>query len=72
MCGLASDSVKIYMNFSKNLEINLFQYMTAYTFVSNACKYVVSVVNICFIVALRNLLLFTDPVHDDLMHSSPD
>lgn len=48
--------------------------MTAYTFVSTACKYVVSVVNICFIVALRNLLLhvFTDPVHDDLMHSSPD
>lgn len=46
--------------------------MTAYTFVSTACKYVVSVVNICFIVALRNLLLFTNPVHDDLMHSSPD
>lgn len=46
--------------------------MTAYTFVSTACQYVVSVVNICFIVALRNLLLFTDPVHDDLMHSSPD
>lgn len=47
--------------------------MTAYTFVSTACKYVVSVV-IYFIVALRNLLLhvFTDPVHDDLMHSSPD
>lgn len=44
--------------------------MTAYTFVSTAC--IVSVVNICFIVALRNLLLFTDPVHDDLMHSSPD
>lgn len=45
--------------------------MTAYTFVPTACKYVVSVV-ICFIVALRNFLLFTDPVHDDLMHSSPD
>lgn len=72
MCSLASDSVKIYMNFSRNLEIKFIQYMTAYTFVSTACKYVVSVVNICFIVALRNLLLFTDPVHDDLMHSSPD
>lgn len=41
--------------------------MTAYTFVSTACKYVVSVVNI-----LHCLLLITDPVHDDLMHSSPD
>lgn len=46
--------------------------MIVYIFVFIVCKYVVLVVNICFIVVLRNLLLFIDFVYDDLMYSFSD
>lgn len=45
--------------------------MTAYTFVSTACKYVVSVVNILHC-SFEKFATIQGPVHDDLMHSSPD